>query len=66
MSDEKNMEEKKLEVVSGDVKNLNISKVYDHLNIAKPTSVKDSDKPKDKKVVIPHLKNFDVKKKKKS
>ena len=36
------MEEKKnLEVVSGDGSNLDISQVYDHLNVAKPKSAKE-------------------------
>ncbi len=36
------MEEKKnLEVVSGDGSNLDISPVYDHLNVAKPKSAKE-------------------------
>lgn len=36
------MEEKKtLEVVSGDGKNLDISPVYDHLNVGKPKCVKE-------------------------
>ena len=36
------MEEKKnLEVVSGDGSNLDISRVYDHLNVAKPKSAKE-------------------------
>lgn len=44
------MEEKKnLEVVSGDGSDLDISPVYDHLNVAKPKSTKD--KPTD--IVIP-------------
>lgn len=44
------MEEKKnLEVVSGDGKDLDISPVYDHLNMAKPKSTKK--KPTD--IIIP-------------
>lgn len=44
------MEEKKnIEVVSGDGSNLNISSVYDHINVSKPQS---SDK-KPKNVIIP-------------
>ncbi len=44
------MEEKKnIEVVSGDGSNLNISPVYDHINVSKPQS---SDK-KPKNVIIP-------------
>lgn len=44
------MEEKKnLEIVSGDGSNLDISPVYEHLNAAKPKSVKD----KPVNIVIP-------------
>ena len=44
------MEEKKnIEVVSGDGSNLDISPVYDHINVSKPLS---SDK-KPKNVIIP-------------
>ena len=42
-------EDKKLEVVSGDGSNLNISPVYDHLNVEKPKSR--NQKPKN--IVIP-------------
>lgn len=47
MSDDK----KKLEIVSGDGKDLDISPVYDHLNTGKP---KCNDKPKN--IVIPEVK----------
>ncbi len=45
------MEEKKknLEVVSGDGSDLNISPVYEHLNITKPKPAKD----KPKNIVVP-------------
>ncbi len=44
------MEEKKnLEVVSGDGSDLDISPVYDHLNVAKPKSTKE----KPTNIVIP-------------
>ncbi len=44
------MEEKKnLEVVSGDGSSLDISPVYDHLNVAKPKSAKE----KPTNIVIP-------------
>lgn len=44
------MEEKKnLEVVSGNGKDLNISPVYDHLNVAKPKSTKE----KPTSIIIP-------------
>ncbi len=44
------MEKKKnLEVVSGDGSGLNISPVYEHLNVAKPKSAKE----KPKHIVIP-------------
>lgn len=44
-------EDKKLEVVSGDGANLDISPVYDNINVAKPNA----NKPKN--VVIPKEKN---------
>ena len=47
MSDDK----KKLEIVSGDGKDLDISPDYDHLNTGKP---KCNDKPKN--IVIPEVK----------
>lgn len=47
MSDDK----KKLEIVPGDGKDLDISPVYEHLNTAKP---KCNDKPKN--IVIPEVK----------
>lgn len=40
---------KKIEIVNGKGKNLNISKVYDHIEIEKP-------KEKKKNVVIPDIK----------
>lgn len=44
------MEEKKnLEVVSGNGKDLDISPVYDHLNVAKPKSTKE----KPTSIIIP-------------
>lgn len=45
-------DKKELEVVSGDGSNLNISPVYEHLNVAKPKS--NSEKPKN--IVIPKVK----------
>lgn len=48
------MEEKKdLEVVNGDGSNLDISPVYDHLNVVKPKSMKE----KPKNVVVPKEKS---------
>lgn len=44
-------EDKKLEVISGDGSNLDISPVYDNINTAKPTT----NKPKN--VIIPQEKN---------
>lgn len=50
------MEEKKdIEIVSGDGSNLDISPVYDHLNVGTPKS---SDK-KPKNIVIPKIKSKD-------
>lgn len=42
-------EKKKIEVVTGDSSNLNISPVYEHIKTAKPKSV--NEKPKN--VVVP-------------
>lgn len=47
-------EPKKIEVVSGDGKDLNISEVSSHLNIAKPKIKKDDDKKQE--IVIPEIK----------
>lgn len=44
-------ESKKIEIVSGDGKDLDISPVYTHLSIAKPKTKED--KNKDKKIIIP-------------
>ena len=41
-------ESKKIEIVSGDGKNLNISPVYDHIDIEKPKEDKAN-----KKIIIP-------------
>ncbi len=41
-------EQKKIEVISGDGKNLNISPVYDHIDIERP-----KEKKENKKIVIP-------------
>ena len=49
MKDEKN---KDIEVVSGGANDLNISPVYDHINIEKP-----KDSKKKKKIIIPTDKN---------
>lgn len=46
---EQNKEHEKIVIVSGDGKDLDISKVYDHLNVEKPTS----DTPDKNKIVIP-------------
>lgn len=54
------MEEKKnLEVVSGDGKDLDISPVYDHLNVVKPKSTKE----KPTSIVIPKETNKALKNK---
>lgn len=52
-------EKKNIEVVSGDGSSLDISPVYDHLNVAKPKSTK---KPTD--IVIPKEANKESKDKK--
>lgn len=44
---------KKIEVVNGDGKELEISPVYEHLNIAKPKTKEDG---KDKKIIVPEEK----------
>ena len=49
MKDEKN---KNIEIVSGNVNDLNISPVYDHIDIEKPKEDK-----KKKKIIIPKDKN---------
>ena len=46
-------EKKNLEVVSGDGSNLNISPVYDHLNVSTPKTTKE----KPKYVVVPKESN---------
>ena len=42
---------KDIEIVSGDGKDLDISPVYDHIDIEKPKEKKD-----DKKIIIPEIK----------
>lgn len=42
-------EPKKIEVVNGDGKKLDISPVYDHLNVVKPKTTEE----KKKKVIVP-------------
>lgn len=49
-------ENKKIKIVSGDGKDLNISPVYEHLEIEKPK------KKTDKEVIIPKVKKDDKKK----
>ena len=49
-----NEEQKKIEVVSGDGKELNISDVSTHLSIAKPKIKDESEKKKE--IVIPQVK----------
>lgn len=44
-----------LEVVQGDGSDLEISKVYEHLNGTKPKMEKDKDK--NKKIIIPKVEN---------
>lgn len=53
-------EKKKLEVVSGDGSSLDISPVYEHLNVAKPKSAKE----KPTSIVIPKETNKTSKNKK--
>lgn len=43
------MEEKEIEIVSGNGKDLNISPVYDHIDIERPKEEKEK-----KKVIIPN------------
>lgn len=43
-----NENNKKIEIVSGNGKDLNISPVYDHINIEKP-----KEKKEEKKIIIP-------------
>ena len=43
-----NENNKKIEIVSGNGKDLNISPVYDHINIEKP-----KEKKEQKKIIIP-------------
>jgi hypothetical protein len=45
--------QRKIEIVNGDGKDLEISPVYDHLNIAKP---KTKDNEKEKKIIVPEEK----------
>lgn len=51
-------DKKKLEVVSGDGSNLEISPVYEHLNAGKPKTAED----KPKNIVIPKVNPSDKKK----
>ena len=46
-----NMDKKEIEVVNGDGKDLDISPVYDHIDIEKPNKEKEK-----KKIVIPEEK----------
>lgn len=46
---EQNKEKKKIEVVSGNVDDLNISEVYSHIPLSKPKT----NKKIDKKIIIP-------------
>ena len=48
-------EQKKIEIVSGDGKDLNISQVSTHLSVAKPKFKTDNDKKKE--ILIPKVKN---------
>lgn len=52
MSEEKNKDSKNIEVITGDGENLDISPVYNHIKINKPTN----NTNKDKKIVIPKTK----------
>ena len=51
---------KKIEVVNGDGKDLNISEVSSHLNLAKPKIKKDDEKKQN--IVIPQAKKQEEKK----
>ena len=57
MSDDTN----KIEVVTGNGDDLEISPVYDHLSVAKPKSTDEKVNPKN--IVIPKVKKIDDKKK---
>lgn len=48
-NEKKEQEHEKIVVVSGNGKDLDISKVYDHLNVEKPTS----EAPDEDKIIIP-------------
>lgn len=52
-------EEKKIEIVSGSVNDLEISPVYEHLNVAKPKSATDNNKSN---IVVPKVKKKEDKK----
>ena len=53
-----NKENHKIEIVSGDGSSLNISPVYEHLNIEKPRT-----KPnRSQKIIIPETKKTSIKK----
>ncbi len=47
-------EKKELEVVTGDGTNLELSPVFDHLNVAKPKPKDENEKKK--KIIIPEVK----------
>lgn len=52
-------EKKEIQIITGDISNLNISKVSDHLNSMKPKTKEDSAKSK-KKIVIPETKKINL------
>lgn len=52
MSENKN---KEIEIVSGNVSDLDISPVFEHLNVIKPKTKNSQDKKK--KIIIPKVKN---------
>lgn len=54
MSEEVQNEKKELEVVTGDGSEIEVSPVYEHLNVLKPKTNNESEKKK--KIIIPGIK----------
>ncbi len=52
MEENKPETQKEIEIINGDGKNLDISPVYDHIKINKPSQSKD----KDKEIIVPKSK----------
>ena len=53
MSEDIDNEKKEIEVVTGDGSELDVSPVYEHLNVVKP---KTKDETKKEKIIIPEVK----------